>query len=126
MTDTPKTIWRVAAYIPRHNDHGLASWPVKDHAGDGAVEYTLTTHSDALVAAAYEDAATTIVDLQAENAKLREALTAKDAIRWLKLIRDQDQGCGGRLNPQEIYLAMKREANNALSALSGQDAEGET
>ena len=46
------------------------------------------------------------------------AKVKKTAIQWLKLIRDQDQGCGGRLNPQEIYQAMKREAANAITAIA--------
>lgn len=43
--------------------------------------------------------------------------SVQEAIRWIKLIRDQDQGCGGNLSPSEIYQAMQRTANEALLAL---------
>jgi hypothetical protein len=39
MTDAPERIWRVAPWIPSQYVHGLASWPVKEQAGDGATEY---------------------------------------------------------------------------------------
>jgi hypothetical protein len=62
-----------------------------------------------------------VVALNVEDA----AKVRKTAIQWLKLIRDQDQGCGGRLNPQEIYQAMKREAANAIIAIADTPKEGE-
>ncbi|GAA6176887.1 hypothetical protein [Sulfitobacter pacificus] len=55
MTDLPKTLWTFydpvfETYVT--NDHGDERY-TPDH----AEQFTLTTHSDALVAAAYEDAA---------------------------------------------------------------------
>jgi len=50
----PDKIWRVKPYIALHNQYGLASWPVAEHAGPEATEYTLTALSQAQVAAAYE------------------------------------------------------------------------
>jgi hypothetical protein len=35
----PERIWRVKPWIPAHHQHGLASWPRKDQAGEGATEY---------------------------------------------------------------------------------------
>jgi hypothetical protein len=59
MTDTtkaPERIWRVAAWTPSQHKHGLASWPVEEHAGKGSTEYIRKDVSDALIAAAQEEA----------------------------------------------------------------------
>ena len=57
MTEAPERIWRVSAYIPNHQQHGLASWADPEHAGEGATEYVRKDVSDALVAAALREAA---------------------------------------------------------------------
>ncbi len=49
MSDAPERIWRVAADIPQHYSHGLASWPNRENAGDGATEYLRADLHDAEV-----------------------------------------------------------------------------
>lgn len=67
---------------------------------------------------------------QAEhNRRILSALTTRhtveeaEAVRWIKLIRDQEQGCGGRLSPIEVVAAMKRTCDEALIALAGEQGQ---
>jgi hypothetical protein len=53
MTQAPKRIWRVKPWLDSQQQHGLASWPVEEHAGPEAVEYHRADFSADLVRAAF-------------------------------------------------------------------------
>lgn len=44
-------------------------------------------------------------------------LSNKEMAQTLRLIRAQDQGCGGNLNPQEILTAMQRMLDDVIRQL---------
>jgi hypothetical protein len=52
MTDAPERIWRVKPWVASQHKHGLASWPVREHAGEGATEYVRADlHAEAIESA---------------------------------------------------------------------------
>jgi len=52
MTSAPERIWRVEPWVASQHQHGLASWPVREHAGEGATEYIRADlHAEAIEAA---------------------------------------------------------------------------
>lgn len=80
-----------------------------------ALEYLTREDDSQELAEAYEKAGAAVMRAVAAEDELRGLI---DGVLYdLKLIRDQEQGCGGNLNPEEIYKAMRRLTIGLISSL---------